>query len=405
MALELQYTAPPRVTDAVASLGRTEDVRFSPSNRRLAVASFHRNRIAVFDIDIASSSGAARVALPGGVELSSPALRSPHGVDFIDDDTLLVTSRKGDVALFRLPSGESDDVPSQEVLPMARWPADRTTLLNAPGSVAVTRVEGDACEVLICNNDGHTVTRHLLDRAAGHALRHSEILLQKYLYIPDGVSVSPDRRWIAVSNHTTHHVLLYENSPALNADAEPDGILRHVYHPHGLRFSADGRHLFVADAGAPYLHIYARDSDQWRGVRHPVATVRIMDDATFERGRYNPEEGGPKGLDIDATSRVLVVTSECQPLAFFDVPALLQLALAGGSAREQSLLGISHELSLVRESREMAGKATEADVLRNSRSWRITAPLRRLNSVLRRRASLGSPGPGQGEEHGRDTRR
>lgn len=385
MALALPYTAPQSVTEAVASLGRTEDVRFSPSNRRLAVASFLRDRIFVFDIDIASSSGSPTVALTGGVALSSPALRWPHGVDFIDDDTLIVTSRRRDVALFTLPSGDRD-VRSHDVLPIARWPADRTTLLDAPGSVAVTRAEKDGCEVLICNNDGHTVTRHLLNGGAGYAIRHSEILLQKYLDIPDGVSVSPDRRWIAVSNHTTHNVLLYENSPALSADAEPDGILRRLYYPHGLRFSADGRHLFVADAGAPYLNIYAQDSDQWRGVRHPAATVRVMDDVVYGRGRDNPEEGGPKGLDIDARSNVLVVTSEHQPLAFFDLPALLQLARAGASEPEQRILTIHHELSLMREHRKMAEKAAEAHALRNSMSWRITAPLRRLYSTFRRGA-------------------
>jgi DNA-binding beta-propeller fold protein YncE len=388
VVLDIQYTATENVIDAVRSLGRTEDVRFSPSNRRLAVASFHRNRLVVFDIDIASSLGATQVALTGGVQLSSPALQWPHGVDFIDDDTVIVTSRGRDVALFTLPSGERS-VPSHEMLPLARWPADGTTLLNAPGSVAVTHVEEDLCEVLICNNNGHTVTRHLLARDAGRTLRSSEILLQKYLNIPDGVSLSPDRRWIAVSNHTTHNVLLYESSPALNAAAEPDGILRGVYYPHGLRFSTDGRHLFVADAGAPYLHIYAQHPDQWRGVRHPVATVKIMDDAVFERGRHNPEEGGPKGLDIDAWSNVLVVTSECQPLAFFDVPALLQHAAAGGSVRERSILDIDHELSLMRENRKMAEKAAEARALRNSISWRITAPFRRLDSIFRRRTSLG----------------
>jgi hypothetical protein len=115
MVLEIEYTAPQSVTDAVGSLGRTEDVRFSPSDRRLAVASFHRNRIVVFDIDIASSSGATQVALTGGVELSSPALQWPHGLDFIDDDTLIVTSRRSDVALFKLPPGERD-VHSHEVL-------------------------------------------------------------------------------------------------------------------------------------------------------------------------------------------------------------------------------------------------------------------------------------------------
>jgi hypothetical protein len=216
---------------------------------------------------------------------------------------------------------------------------------------------------------------------SGGAIRNSDVLLQKYLDIPDGVSVSPDRRWIAVSNHSTHNVLLYANSPALNADADPDGILRRVYRPHGLRFSADGRYLFVADAAAPYLHIYAQHPDEWRGVRHPVSTVRIMDEAMFRRGRHNEQEGGPKGLDIDAGSNVLVVTSECQPLAFFDLPALLQHAFAGGSMQEQRILDIRYELSLMQE---RARQATEANALRASRSWRITAPLRRLNSILRR---------------------
>src|SRR5438552_5537848 len=301
MVPKIQYTAPQSVTDAVSSLGRTEDVRFSPSNRRLAVAAFKRNRIVVFDI--ASSSGATRVALTGGVELSAPALQLPHGLDFIDDDTLIVTSRGSGVALFKLPPGE-EIVRTHEVLPVARWPANGTTLFNAPSAVAVTQVEEDVGEVLICNNDGHTVTRHLLDRDAGCALRNSEILLHKFLNVPDGVSVSPDRRWIAVSSHAAHIVLLYENSPALNSDAEPDGILRGVIYPHGLRFSADGRHLFLADAGTPYLRIYTRDLDEWRGVRHPVASVRIMDDAVFQRGRHNPEEGGPKGLDLVASSKI-----------------------------------------------------------------------------------------------------
>jgi hypothetical protein len=390
MVPEIGYTAPQEVIDAIGALERTEDVRFSPSNRRLAVASFFRNRIAVFDVDIASSRGAATVALTGGVELSSPALRWPHGVDFIDDDTLIVTSRASDVALFRLPSGKRE-MWSHDTAPLARWPADDTTSLDAPGSVVVTPVEPGLCEVLICNNSGHTVTRHLVNRGGGE-LKHSEILLRSHLEVPDGVSVSPDRRWIAVSNHSTHNVLLYEGSPALGPEADPDGVLRRVHYPHGLRFSGDGRHLFVADAGAPYLHVYAQGPDEWRGVRDPVGSVRIMEDAIFERSRHNIEEGGPKGLDIDAHSQVLAVTSEGQPLAFFEVAALLQRASADGSIREASVLGIRYEVSLMRERRRVRERARdEIDALRNSRSWRITAPLRRLSAAMRRRASRPRP--------------
>ncbi|MGH6894013.1 MAG: hypothetical protein ACREEP_17345, partial [Dongiaceae bacterium] len=61
--MEIEITAPRNVRDVIASMGRTEDVRFSPSNRRLAVAIFDRNKIAVFDIDITVSGTATEVTL------------------------------------------------------------------------------------------------------------------------------------------------------------------------------------------------------------------------------------------------------------------------------------------------------------------------------------------------------
>lgn len=382
----LAFTAPPGVADAVGSLGRTEDVRFSPGRRRLAIASFFLNRIAVFDVEISSAREVPHVALTGGVLVSSPALRSPHGVDFLDERTLIVTSRDGDVSLLALPPGDRE-VSAHVVAPLARWPADTTTGLSAPGSVTVTHGDDGRCEILICNNAGHTVTRHLVE---GHALASSRVLLRQHLAIPDGVCVSPDRRWIAVSNHTTHNVLLYENTPALHAGSEPEGILRRLYYPHGLRFSADGRHLFVADAGAPCLHVYAADGEEWRGVHLPLATVRIMDDATFRKGQLNPQEGGPKGLDIDPGADVLVVTSECQPLAFFDVPTLLDHArAAGGSSPETRRLDLSHELTVMQEIRSLTAATADARALQTSLSWRVTAPLRRIRAAFRRDSSRG----------------
>jgi hypothetical protein len=412
--LEIECTAPRSVHDVIASLGRTEDVCFSPNNRRLAVAAFTRDRIAVFDINIATSAAGPQVALTGGVELSSPTLNSPHGLDFLDEETLIVANRAGGVAMFKLPTGEVH-ARSCEVQPIQTWPAGGTSFLKSPSSVAVASVERGLCEILICNNSGHSVTRHHLDVGASCVVKSSEVLLRKWLDIPDGVRVSPDRRWIAVSNHGTHGVLLYENVPSLNEQADPDGILRRVHYPHGLRFSLDGRHLFVADAGAPDVHVYAEDGAGWWGVRHPAATIRIMDESLFLRGHQNPAEGGPKGLDIDAGSNVLVVTSECQPLAFFDVAALLERASAGNpvptgspyaarlsgaidgqmddylydrSRREQKALDVRYELNIMEHSNAMKTRAMEAEALvdsmTESRSWRLTAPLRRLHSALRR---------------------
>jgi hypothetical protein len=81
----------------------------------------------------------------------------------------------------------------------------------------------------------------------------------------------------------------------------------------------------------------------------------------------------------------------CLPLAFFEVPALLQYAFAAGSTRENRILGFDHELSLMQaigrtmtEKLRMAERLKDAEALRNTMSWRITAPLRRLKSIILR---------------------
>jgi DNA-binding beta-propeller fold protein YncE len=167
------------------------------------------------------------------------------------------------------------------------------------------------------------VTRHILDGRAAFRVRSNEILLRKGLSIPDGVAVNTDRRWISVSNHNSHSVLLFENTPRLNRRSEPLGILSGVNYPHGVLFSPDDRFVVVADAGTPNVRIYAKDGGSWQGLRYPVKSVRVMDDQTFLRGRKNPEEGGPKGIDVDSHANVLVTTSTEQTLAFYDMPRLL----------------------------------------------------------------------------------
>jgi len=61
-------------------------------------------------------------------------------------------------------------------------------------------------------------------------------------------------------------------------------------------------------------------------------SIEVMDPDTFARGRYNPQEGGPKGLDANARDGLIVTTSEHQLLTFLDLPALERRAAATGSA-------------------------------------------------------------------------
>ena len=304
----------------LAGLGRTEDVKFSPDGRRLAIAGFNCNKILILELDCDFTDIHKNVVISDFVEISSLSLKNPHGLAFLDDKTLIVANRKGGASVLRLPPRGAVkkiiELPDLGVIPSNLW-------LYSPGSVSTICLKNGLYDVLICNNYAHYVSRHILDVTESLTVKHNEILLAKDLDIPDGVSFSNDGRWIAVSNHGKHCVFLYENTPELTQDSEPSGILHGVSFPHGVRFAKD-RFVLVADAGAPFVHIYEKNGNCWEGRYEPVSSFRVMSDEIFKRGRKNAQEGGPKGIDVNEDMNTLVTTSDYQSLAFFDLQETLK---------------------------------------------------------------------------------
>jgi len=346
--------ASPAVEAALAALGRTEDVRFAPSGRRLAVAGFGNGTIAMIDLAVTVGRTGPVVAIEQVTSLGAAGLVQPHGIDWLDEHTLLVADRGGEVLALRL---SVDGAGRPERLDPVERSVGAFGELVEPGSLLVDR-RGGATAVLVCDNRASTVTSHRIDADARRLdVAPAEVLLRRWLDIPDGIAISPDGTWMAVSNHVPQLVLLYRLDRELGVDAEPDGVLRGVAYPHGLRFTADGGHLVVADAGRPLLHVFRRRGDGWGGVQHPSASVRAMDEAVFEAGRHNPQEGGPKGLDVDPGGRILAVTAECQPLAFFDLPGLL--SRAGGDSDPTAML--DYELEVLERTTGSASAARQAE--------------------------------------------
>jgi hypothetical protein len=393
--MQIDYAAPQYVRDVVASLGRTEDVKFSPSNRRLAIAEFIKNKIAVFEVSVAASRNSKSIALTSVAEISSTYLNYPHGLDFIDDEKILVVNREGQACIFELPTGAMGNY---ELAPLA---VIRSDDIITPGSVAVIRKEKGFCEALICNNYVHTVTRHRLDLGAGCSIKNSEVLLKKWLDIPDSICVSKETQWIAVSNHGTHAVLLFENNPLLKGSSDPAGILLRTNYPHGLRFTSDGRFILVADAGSPYVNIYETDDSNWRGVRDPLLSFRVLNDEAFLRGRHSREEGGPKGIDINNAMNIFVTTCESQPLAFFDLAAILEDACSGDRVSGSSDVGegVAHSSNYFLSQSWVLNQKTlqlNYELYRRRIAAAITAPsiaafrwvLRAFRSILRRARAL-----------------
>jgi hypothetical protein len=379
---EIPYDASEAIRAGLRRLGRTEDVRFSPSNRRLAIVGFDLNSIAIVGVDITTGGSRCHVTLTDMAEFMSPCLNQPHGVDFLDDETMIVANRGGSVTMLRLPSKDGE-VSRAALIPIS-LPGDRQfALLSQPGSVTITGDGERGLEVLVCDGSDHTVTKHTL-QADPLCVRSSDVLLRRWLDLPDGVSASSDNHWIAISNHNCNTVMVYERAPSLNENSDPDAILRGATFPHGLRFSGDARHLFVADAGTPYVHIYARDGQSWRGVQYPAASLRVMADDVFELGRrMGLGHGGPKGIDIDSHERVLAITSKFQPLAFFDISAMLESST--GRSPDHALR-VSYELEVHEQGRAArASVEARAAALVGSNSYRITKPLRVIKASWSRR--------------------
>jgi 6-phosphogluconolactonase (cycloisomerase 2 family) len=332
----IKITATEEVHNAIRALGRTEDAKFSPDNRRLVVVGFLRNTLFIFDVDFDLSTSDKSVSLTGLKEITSSCLKKPHSVFFIDDDTLVVANRDSEVSILALPPRGSTRT-KWELNPLQTICSKQAPFLKSPSAVSMLQVDPQRYELLICNNDSDTVSRHILEKNGLLTVSRNEVFLKKNLRVPDGVSVNRDSRWIAISSHNGHCVFLYENTSRLNSNSEPDGILRGVNFPHGLRFTPDDKFILVADAGAPYVNVYSRNGRSWKGSRNPIAAFRVMDEELYRRGCTYPGEGGPKGIDIDRDMNVLVTTGNIQPLLFFDLPAILKLREVPLDARKRSL--------------------------------------------------------------------
>ena len=144
-APELPFAAPAGVRAVLDRIGRTEDVRFSPDNRRIAITAFHENLVVIVDVEIVPGGDDPRIVLTRATALTAAELASPHGVDFLDDDTIVVANRGGRVTVHRLPGGGGRESTAHAPALAASDPGD----IGQPGSVRVVRDGVGETEVLV----------------------------------------------------------------------------------------------------------------------------------------------------------------------------------------------------------------------------------------------------------------
>ncbi len=364
----IHFSASDAVRAALGAIDRTEDVAVSPDGSRLALAAFTKKRVYVFSLVVRRFGHRVNIQLPACIALTSNRFSTPHGCTFLDRDHLLVCDREGDVTLVRLPepqvAGGKANVAPQLIINGRGY---LKAIVKTPGSVVALRIGEQRYRAFICSDQWHFITSHIVTLGPSSTIVHEGIRIQDSLQIPDGISISPDRHWIAVSNHVQGHVLLFHNSTDLNVKTAPTVVLEGSLCPHGLSFDADGN-LYVADAASPYIHRFKRPPAGWEAQKVFPESFRLLSNNTFYKGRYAAREGGIKGLHIDQRTNVLITTHKLGPLEFYD---LENLQTSKVDAEQIRSLQVERDAEIQR---------TKTDVL--TRRWTLGTRLQREIDAL-----------------------
>ena len=329
---ELELSGPAQVRRALADLGRTEDLQFSPDNRGSPSPGSAHHRVLLVDLAIGVQGGA--VERRGDRADRAAAHRACASRTASASSTTAPWSWRtaaGKRPIFSLPPpacgvrqlevepvrDDRERASATVSPPRARW---------RPGRWRALPVRGRGLQQLRQHRSRDTWWTIVTATACCTARSSSPTGLD----IPDGVSVSGDRRWLAVEQPQPP-------TASCSSGARPTS-------PRTRRRAAElarrrptrtacGSPTTGATSWSPtrraavHRHVYAAEGGDWsrrpRPDRHAPGDGRRDLPASVATTRRRAD---PKGLDIDRTSSLLAVTSEHQPLALFDARAVLTAA-------------------------------------------------------------------------------
>jgi WD40 repeat protein len=299
---------------------RSEDLRHSPDGHRLAVVTTE-SKILLFALERSADGIRAELL----TAFTSPDLEAPHGIDWVDDDHVVVANRRAGLAFFHLPRANRWE-PETPLSAVARaqphWlgAPNETRVLNARRIVTgAGSVRKFADHLYVSSNKADTVTRHRL--LPGPTCDEGTLVAQEGISIPDSAVVSPDGVWLAVGDHNNARVLIFRLGESAPVAQLTDPALSH---PHGLAFDPSGTVLVSADAGGRGLHLFSAPDGNWAVDRTSShATTEGVAAPVFARVQSEtPEavrslEGGTKGVDFSRDGLCVMTTCRGQTLRAF----------------------------------------------------------------------------------------
>jgi 6-phosphogluconolactonase (cycloisomerase 2 family) len=330
---------PHEVSDDIDFDYRTEDIKFSPSGRRLVIVATE-GCILVFKVNLK----ARPIEVVFEQEIRSTRLLVPHGIDFITEDIVVVANRDADLAFYSIPPPSTKlqhRAMPQFLDPLNEFQSEKfgrtgfrrelrgRPLYCGPGSVRIFN------NILyVCCNFKNTVSAHKysIEKKSIH-VQGDTLIMHDGLEVIDGLAFSKDGQYLAVSDHDHNRIVVsrrienISDATDLPMSFEYSCSLRDkdMHYPHGLCFDFDGQRIFAGDAGGRLIHVFETSYGWSKDMSSSIEKPYGVDQSAFLKSRAIVDEsvrnleGGAKGLDIDQSTNILVVTTRHQVLRFFEI--------------------------------------------------------------------------------------
>jgi 6-phosphogluconolactonase (cycloisomerase 2 family) len=282
---------------------RFEGVAFSPRGDTLAIAASEGNALFLFR---RKADGRFEDQPCSTISGAGSGLDYPHDVSFAasgDSELLAVAQRTGSICIYekRKDAEHYGPVPVCEI----RGPGSKLEF-----SDAVAFVPPENQYLAACNLSAGKLTFYR--RTPGPSVNFTSEpvfeLQHPSIHGPDGLAFSDCGRWLAIANHGSHTVSIFERSGApgkpIKYGPEPVTVLDEprLRCPHSVAFTPQTNHLIVTNAGANYFSVYkprreGADGTRWSPI--PVLRQTVGPESIFrEVNARNKLEGGPKGIAV-----------------------------------------------------------------------------------------------------------
>jgi DNA-binding beta-propeller fold protein YncE len=297
----IQILAPP------SKLQRFEGVAFSSSGDVISVAALETKTVFLFRRKANGLFEDAPYCSIGG---PNSKLNFPHDVSFSrsgDTELLAVAQRDEAIAIYEKNRANENYGPE----PVFEICGPETKLNFSDG---VTFVPPHNEYIAACNVAARSITfyRRVSLSPIGFELAPVFELNHPSLCNPDGLAFSRCGRWLAIANHGSHSVSIFEgcnrilSGEKLEYGPSPVTIIEdpQLRHPHSVAFTPDTNHLVVTNAGANYFCVYQPTDHNYRlqWPQSPVLQKAFGPDHIFKEVNKNVQEGGPKGVAIHSSS-------------------------------------------------------------------------------------------------------